>query len=66
MLLQRKKIIINFSKANTKFCLSLHFSDDESYYVNKTEIYKFKVKDKLSRYNFCLGTISKDLRVTYM
>ena len=26
-----KKISINFSKANTKFCLSLHYIGDESY-----------------------------------
>ena len=36
---QKKKFSINFSKANTKVCLSLHYNDDESYlYVNKTEI----------------------------
>ena len=40
-----KKININFSEANTKFCLSLHYNGDESYlYVNQTEIYKFKGK----------------------
>ena len=34
-----KKFCINFSKANTKFCLSLHYNGNESYlYVNKTEI----------------------------
>ena len=34
-----KKFIINFSKANTKLCLSLHYHGDGSYlYVNKTEI----------------------------
>ena len=29
-------------------------------YVNKTEIYIFKVKDNITWYNFCLGSISKD------
>ena len=29
-------------------------------YVNKTKIYKFKVKNNISSYNFCLGSISKD------
>ena len=30
-------------------------------YVNKTEIYKFKANDNIiSRYNFCLGSVSKD------
>ena len=38
----------NFSKANTKFCLSLHYNHDESYlYVNETEIYKLKAKDNI-------------------
>ena len=32
-----EKNSINFSKANTKFCLSLHYNGDESYfYINKT------------------------------
>ena len=29
-------------------------------YVNKTQMYKFKAKDNISWYIFCLGTISKD------
>ena len=54
-----KKFGINFSKANTKSCLSLHYSGDGSYlYVNKTEIFKFKPKDNLRWYNFCLGSVS--------
>ena len=49
VLVQQKKNVINFSKANTKFCLSLHYNGDESYlYVNKKEIYKFKVNDNTS------------------
>ena len=56
-----KKNSINFSKAKTKFCLSLHYNGDESYfYVNKIEIYKFKAKDKISWSNFCLGSVSQD------
>ena len=48
-----EKKSINFSKANTKFCLSLHYNGDESYlYVNRTEIYKFKAKYNISWYNF--------------
>ena len=35
---ENNKFSINFSKANTTFCLSLHYNGDESYlYVNKTE-----------------------------
>ena len=34
---------INFTKANTKFCLSLHYNGANSYlFVNDTEIIKFK------------------------
>ena len=56
-----KKFSTNFSKANTKVCLSLHYNDDGSYlYVNKTEIYKFIAKYKISRYNFCLVSVSQD------
>ena len=29
-------------------------------YVNKTEICKFKTKDNIRWYDFCLGSISKD------
>ena len=47
-LVQQKKNGINFSKANTEFCLSLHYNGDESYlYVNKTDIWKFKAIDKI-------------------
>ena len=56
-----KKFSDNFSKANTKFYLSLHYNGDEScLYENKTEIYKFKAKDNIGWYTFCLGSISKD------
>ena len=57
-LVQQKKISINFSKANTKFCLSLHYNGEESYlYVSKTDIGKFKAKVNISCYNFCLGSV---------
>ena len=39
---------INFTKTNTKFCLSLHlhYNEANSYlFVNGTEIIKFKAKD---------------------
>ena len=60
-LVQQKKISTNFSKAKTKFCLSLHYNGDESYlYVNETEICKFKAHDNISWYNFCIAKVSKD------
>ena len=36
-----KILSINFSKGKTKFCLSLHYNDDNSYlFVNGKKIYK--------------------------
>ena len=41
-----KMYLINFSKDNMKFCLSLHSNGANSYlFVNGTEIFKFKAKD---------------------
>ena len=53
---------INFTKKNTKFCLSLHFNGANNYLlVNGTEITKFKAKDsEILAYSLCLGNISKD------
>ena len=52
----------NFTKKNTKFCLSLHYNGANSYlFVNGTEIIKFKAKDsEILAYSLCLGNISKD------
>ena len=48
-----KKINSTFSKAKTKFCLSLHYNSTNSYlYVNKTKIYKLK------GHKFCLRSVS--------
>lgn len=59
-LMQQKKISINFYKTKANFCLSLHYNGAESYlYVNKAEICKFKVKDNIMWYNFCLESMSK-------
>ena len=57
-----KMYSINFSKDNTKFCLSLHYSGANSYlFVNGIEIIKFKAKDsKIVASPLCLGNISKD------
>ena len=51
---------INFSKAKTKFCLSLHYKADNSYlFVNRKEIYKSKASNKNNNFpsQFCLGSI---------
>ena len=42
-----KKFSIDFTKANTEFCLSLHYNADNSYlFVNRKEIFKFKADNK--------------------
>ena len=42
-----KNISINFSKTNTKYCRSLHFNADNSYFlVNGKQIFKFKAPNK--------------------
>ena len=59
-----KKISINFSKVNTKFCLSLYYNGDESYlYVNKTEICKFKTKHNTNLCRFCLGSVQLKMSI---
>ena len=43
-----RRFNINFTKSNTKFCLSLHYNTDNGYlFVNGKEIFKsFKSKSK--------------------
>ena len=59
---------INFTKENTKFCLSLHYNGPDLYlFVNGTEIIKFKAKDsKVTPYPLCLGNFSKGWSVNHM
>ena len=43
----RKKFSINFTIANTKFFLSLHYNGANSnLFVNEKEIFKFKAENK--------------------
>ena len=53
---------INFTKENTKFCLSLHYNRTNSYlFVNGKETHKFTAKDcEINPYELCLGNISTD------
>ena len=56
-----KKFSINFSKANTKFCLGLHYNTDYNYLlVNGKEISNFKVDNENVNFitQFCFGSIS--------
>ena len=57
-----KMYSVNFTKENTKFCLSLHYNRANSYlFVNGKEIHKFTAKDsEINPYELCLANISKD------
>ena len=64
---QKKKFSINFTKANRKFCLSLHYNADNSYlFVNGKDIFKFKADYKNVNFptQFCLGGISNGFSAT--
>ena len=60
--------LINFSRSNRKFCLSLHYNGSRSFlYVNLTKIYQFKAKDsEIKIYTLCLGNISIDFTANNM
>ena len=53
----QRQITTNFTKAKTKFCLSLHYNDDCNLFVRrKIEMIN---KDRNFPTQFCLGKISK-------
>ena len=61
--INRKKININFTKTNTKFCLSFHYNADNSFlYVNGKEIFKFEADNKNvnSPTHFYLGHVTNE------
>ena len=59
---------INFTGNNKPFCLSLHYNGaNNDFYVNGTEIIKFKAKDsEIVATSLCLGNISKGFSVDNM
>ena len=63
-----KMFSINFTKVNTKFCLSLHYNGTNSYlFVNGTGICKFTAKDSMIiPNNLCLENVSKDFSTSNM
>ena len=63
-----KMYSINFTKVNTKCCLSLHYNGVNSYlFVNSTPIHKFIAKDsEIVPNNLCLGNVSKDFSASNM
>ena len=57
--------LINYSRSNKKFCLSLHYNGSNSFLlVNATKIYQFKANDsEMKKYPLRLGKVSKDFTV---
>ena len=56
-----------FSKANTKFCLSLHYNADNSHmFINGKEIFKSKSDNESVNFltQFCLGSIYNGFSAT--
>ena len=46
---------INFSRSNTKFCLSLHYKWSNSFlFVNATKIYQFRAKESEIKNILCV------------
>ena len=59
----KKKFSINFTRANTKFCLSLHYNADNDYlFVNGKEM--IKSTKKMFPTHFCLEGISDEFSAT--
>ena len=62
-----KNFSINFSKLNTKLCLSLHYNANNSYFfVNGKEIFNFKAHYENANFStqFCLWNISNGFSAT--
>ena len=60
------KYLINFSRSNIKFCLSLNGSNS-FLFVNALKIYQFKAKDsEMKKYLLCLGNVSGDFSANNM
>ena len=62
-----KKFTMNFTKANTKFCLIFRYNTDNSYlFVNGKEIIKFKANNKNVNFptQICSGSISDGFSAT--
>ena len=61
-----KKFNVNFSKANTKFCLSLHYNADHSYlFVNGKQIFNLKLTKNVNfPTQFCLESVSGGFSAT--
>ena len=62
------KYLIDFSKSQGKFCLSLQYNGNNSFvFVNATKICQFKANDsKIKKYPLHLGNISRDFMPNHM
>ena len=62
LLTAEKMCSSNFTKKNTKLCLSFHYNGRNSYFfVNSTDTIKFKTIDsEIVSTPLCLGNISKE------
>ena len=60
--MQKKYTVTNFTAANKKFVLILHYNGDNSYlFANGKQELKFKAKDdQIVKEILCLGNISDD------
>ena len=56
------KYLINFSRSQRKFCLSLQYNRSNSFlFFNATKIHQLKANDsEIKKYPLCSGNISKD------
>ena len=64
--LPEKKFNINFSKGNTKFCLSLYYNVESYLFINGKDIFNFKASNKNINFpnQFCIGSISNGFSTT--
>ena len=62
------KYPINFTQPNTRFMLSLHYLESNSFlFVNATKIYQFKAKNsEIKDSTLSLGNISEDFTINNM
>ena len=60
--------LINFSRSNRTFCLSLDFNGSNSFlFVSATKIYQFKAKDsEMKIYSLCLRNFSGEVSSNHM
>ena len=68
MILQETKHFINVTRSRKKFCLSLHYSESNSFlYANSVKLYQFQTKDSdIKPYSLFLGNILTDFTIDDM